>query len=209
MLGMHAMVSVRSCHSQLKRCFILAKTSVTLFSSMKIWVKLGNSSSPLTCLHKETFWEHKVVLKASGGKMRFACIWGTGSCGVEPGQLWLEARGQPGSACLWSSWKLCSSDSGSFPLQHGPCLPQPAIPSGPVYFELWIQCFIIREEKDNAAVGKEGTYPVHWQSQIFDSVQNHPEGWKLHRCRNQCLRAACWRLLLMHSLELLKLLSCS
>lgn len=207
MLGLHVMVSVCSCHSQLKGCFILIKTSITLFSSMKNGVKLGNSSRPLTCLHKVTFWEHRVTLKASG-RRRLGCRSGKGSCGVEAGQLWLEARGHPGSACLRSPWKHCCSDSGSCPLHHGSCLPQPVIPSGPTYFELWIQCFIIREGNDNTAIEREGSYPAHWLSQIFDSVQRHPEGWKLHRCRNQCLRAACWRLLLMHSLDLSKLLSC-
>lgn len=208
MLGLHVVVSVRSCHSQLKWWFILTKTSITLFSSMKNGVKLGNSSHSLTSLQKGTFWEPKVT----EGQWWESEIWlqfrqrqlCSGSRSV-----WLEARGHPGSACLQSPWKRCSSDSGNFPLHHGPCLPQPVIASGPTYFELWIQCFIIWDEKDNTAIERGGTYPAHWQSQIFDSAQHRPEGWKLHRCRNQCLRAACWRLLLMHSLDLLKLLSCS
>lgn len=86
------MISVRSCHAQLKGCFILIKTSITLFSSMKNGVKLGNSSRPLTCLHKVTFCEHRVTLKASG-RRRLGCRSGKGSCGVEAGQLWWKLEG--------------------------------------------------------------------------------------------------------------------
>lgn len=121
-----------------------------------------------------------------------------------------KLEGTPGSACLQSPWKksLHQRIREPFLCIVGLVYHCSVIPSGPTYFEQWIQCFIIREENYSTAAERKGTYPARWQSQIFDSVQRHPVGWKLHRCRNQCLRAACWRLLLMHSLDLLQLLSC-
>lgn len=82
MLGLHEVVSVRSCHSQLKWCFVLTKTSIPLISSMKNGVKLGNSSHPLTCLQKGIFESTKWLWRAVVGS-EVCCSWGRGSCGVK------------------------------------------------------------------------------------------------------------------------------
>lgn len=143
--------------------------------------------------------------------------WGFPAGQARAGGEWCEVclvwklEGTPSSACPQSPWKnsLRQCMSEPFLCIMGLVYHSALIPSGPAYFEPWIQCFMIREGNDNTGTERKGAYPAHWQSQIFDSAQRHPVGWKLHRCRHQCRRAACWRLLLMHSLDLLQLLSCS
>lgn len=145
-------------------------------------------------------------IKASCGRMGFYCRPSKHSCEWDQARPALEARWHHKlSLPPKPRSKTASIHKWALFLHHGPCLS--LLCYSPCCCDV-SSVLVKRQEKYNTAAQRKVTYPARWQSLIFDSVQHHPGGWKLHRCRNQCLKAACWRSLLMRSLDLSKLWSC-